>query len=383
LKRRGYRATIGHISTYLPRKCGIGLYTRDLIASMSSNTFAHFVVAVDDGRPRLQYSSPVRFVIEADETLDYVEAAEALNKSKTSVVTLQHEYGIFGGDWGKNVLGLVSSLAKPLVTTFHTVLTEPPQLAREILCEIASVSKYVVVTLNRAEGIIVNEYGVPAGKVSVIRHGAPMVTRKDYSVEKKHLRLSGRRVLLTVGFLSPAKGIQYGIRAVKSLIKRYPDISYIVVGETHPLLKKHEGEAYRGKLKTLIDDLDLSKHVMFVNRFVSEQELTMFLNIADVYVAPYQGRDQVSSGTLTRALASGKAIVATPTIFARETLTSGRGLFCEFADAGSIARQVERILNSPSLKRALEVRAGQYGRKVGWREVAEAYAKILKKAIGS
>lgn len=383
MKRRGHRPAIGHISTYLPRECGIGLYTRDLIASMGPSRFAHLVVAVDDGRPRLQYSSPVRFVIESDRLSDYADAAEFLNKSKASVVVLQHEYGIFGGDWGKHVLGLVSSLTKPLVTALHTVLTEPPQLAREILHEIASASKYVVVTLNRAERIIVDEYGVPARKVSIIRHGAPLVTRKDYSMEKERLRLSGRRVISTVGFLSPAKGIQYGIRAVKSLIKRYPDIIYIVVGKTHPSLKKHEGEAYRRKLKTLIDDFDLGKHIMFVNRFVSEEELTMFLKIADAYLAPYQGRDQVSSGTLTRAMASGKAIVATPTIFARETLTPGRGLFCKFADAGSIVRQVQRIFSNPSLKRALEVRAEQYGRKVGWGEVAQAYAKIFKKAIGS
>jgi len=383
VKRHGYRPAIGHISTYLPRECGIGLYTRDLMKSIGSGRFTHLVVAVDDGRPRLQYLSPVRFVIDADEPSDYVDAAEFLNKSKTSVVSLQHEYGIFGGDWGKHVLGLVSSLTKPLVTTFHTVLAEPPQLAREILREIASASKCVVVTLNRAERIIVDEYDVPARKVRVIRHGAPLATRKDYSVEKERLRLSGRRVISTVGFLSAAKGIQYGIRAVKSLIKQYPDIIYAVVGETHPLLKKHEGEAYRRKLKALIDAFDLGKHVMFVNRFVSEEELTMFLNIADVYVAPYQGRDQVSSGTLTRAMASGKAIVATPTLFARETLTPGRGLICKFGDAGSVARQVQRILSNPSLKRGLEVRAGQYGRKVGWRRVAQAYAKMFKKAIGS
>lgn len=373
------RNVIAHVSTYPPRECGIAIYTKDLVESLGSDRFAHLVLAIDDKRPSYRYSHPVGFVINADIRSDYIRAVDFLNESRASVVSLQHEYGIFGGDWGRYVLDLSSALEKPLVTTFHTVLRDPPKLAKEILSELASKSKYVVVTLRKAAQLLTDAYDVQESKVKVIPHGASLAAQRDPSVEKKRLGLSGRRIMSTVGFVSPAKGIRYGIRALKSLVKEYPDIVYIVVGETHPTLRRHEGEAYRKMLLDLTTDLGLTKHIAFVNRFVSERELAMYLNIADVYVAPYQGRDQVSCGTLTLAMASGKAIVATPTPFAKETLTPNRGLFCEFNDARSIARQVHRILSNPSLKRTLEVRAKQYGKRVGWEQTAEKYAELFSK----
>ena len=381
LKKNVERPVIAHISTYLPRKCGIGFYTKQLLDSMGSSRFNHLIVAVDDAKPRYQYDNPVRFVINASVPSDYVDAAEFLNKSQTSVVSLQHEYGIFGGDLGRYVLDFSSSLKKPLVTTFHTVLRNPSRPARMILSELASRSSYVVVTLRKAAQLIADVYGVLKSKVRVIQHGAPLATERDPSVEKKQLCLSGRLILSTAGFLSPAKGIQYGIRAVKTLGKKYPNIIYIVVGETHPSIRSHEGEAYRKRLRDLTSDLGLAQQVMFINRFVSEEELAKFLRVADVYVAPYLGRDQVSSGTLTRAIAYGKPIVATPTLFAKETLALERGLFCKFEDAKSIARQVDRILSDPTLKRRLEVRAKRYGKRVGWQQAADNYAKLFNKVV--
>jgi glycosyltransferase involved in cell wall biosynthesis len=246
---------------------------------------------------------------------------------------------------------------------------------------LASASRYVVVTLRKANRFLVDVYKVPESKIRIIQHGAPSAIQRGPLIEKEQLGLSGRRIVSTVGFLSPAKGIEYALRALKMLVRDHPDLLYVVVGETHPTLRREEGEAYRRRLKRLIDDLNLGRHVIFVNRFVSEEELATFLNISDVYVAPYQGRDQVSSGTLTRALASGKAVVATPTPFAKETLTPARGLLCEFAHSKSISHQVNRILNSPSLKRELEVRARQYGKQVDWQQTAEKYKKIFAKAV--
>jgi glycosyltransferase involved in cell wall biosynthesis len=372
---------VAHVSTYPPRKCGIALYTRALVESMSSESFLHSVLAVDDGKPRYEYDERVRFVINASESSDYVEAAKFLNESEASVVSLQHEYGIFGGDWGSHILKLSSFLKKPMVTTFHTILSKPPQLAARIVGELASESKYVIVTLKKAANLLIERYEVPENKITLIHHGAPIPTRSDPRIEKANLGLSERRIALTMGFLSPAKGIEYSLRAVKMLMKEYPDLTYIVVGETHPSLKAEEGEAYRKELETLVTRLGLAHNVMFIDRFVSEEELAMFVNITDVYIAPYRGRDQVSSGTLTRAVASGKAIVATPTPFAKETLIPRRGLLCEFDSARSIARQARRILSSPRLRKRLESRAGRYALRIGWQRAAEKYAKTLTKAL--
>ena len=375
------RVVVAHISTYPPRECGIALYTKALVDSMGFERFVHFVLAVDNGKPGYQYDSSVRFVINASNSANYKEAAMFLNQSRASVVSLQHEYGIFAGEWGSYILDLSSFLDKPLITTFHTVLRNPPLLAKSTLCELASASKYVVVTLKKAARLLVDTYGLPESKLRIIQHGAPPLGKSDPSIEKQQLGISGSPIAVTVGFLSPAKGIEYGLRAMKTLLREYPDLIYIVVGKIHPSLKPEQGDAYWKTLQDMKGYLGLAQSVKFVNRFVSEDELAMFLNIADVYIAPYRGRDQVSSGTLTRATASGKAIVATPTPFAKETLTPGRGLLCKFDNPWSIARQVHRILNSPSLKRRLEVRAKRYAARVGWQQTGEKYAKLFKKAL--
>jgi glycosyltransferase involved in cell wall biosynthesis len=377
------RLDIAHVSTYPPRECGIALYTEDLVQSIGSERFVHHVLAVDDDKLHCKYAHPVSFVINANIPSEYAKAAHLLNQSGCSVVSLQHEYGIFGGDWGRHILEFTRSLQKPLVTTFHTVLTDLPQLARKILVELSSKSRYVVVTIGKAAQLITERYNVPVNRVRVIPHGAPPALQRDPSLDKERLGLSGRKIVSTVGFLSPAKGVDCAIAAMKILVEKHPSILYLIVGETHPTLRQREDEKYRRELEDLINNLGLAENVMLVDRFVSDKELSTFLSISDVYVAPYRGRDQVSSGTLTGAMAHGKAIVATPTLFAKETLSFGRGLFCEYDDARSIAHQVDLILSNQSLRRRLEMRAKEYGEEVEWGQTAKGYAEIFAEAAKS
>jgi glycosyltransferase involved in cell wall biosynthesis len=374
------RLNIAHVSTYPPRECGIALYTEDLLQSIGYNGFAQSVFALDDCRQHCKYSPPVSGVINAGDPSEYARAAKLLNESECSVVSLQHEYGIFGGDWGRHILEFTRSLEKPLVTTFHTVLSDLPQLAKKILVDISSKSRYVVVTIGKAAQLITEMYEVPVNKVRIIPHGAHPALHHDPIREKERLGLSGRTILSTIGFLSPAKGVDIAIDALKILIRKHPSILYLVVGETHPTLRQHENEKYRGQLEDQISDHGLEENVIFVNRFVSDQELSTFLSISDVYVAPYRGQDQVSSGTLTGAMAHGKAIVATPSLFAEEILSSGRGLFCEFEDANSLADQVDLILENQLLRRRLEMRARNYGERVEWHQTANDYAEVFAKA---
>jgi glycosyltransferase involved in cell wall biosynthesis len=343
----------------------------------------HNILAVDDDKLHCKYAHPVSLVINSKNPSEYARAARLLNNSKSSVVSLQHEYGIFGGEWGKHVLEFTGALEKPLVTTFHTVLGDIPQLARKILIDLASKSRYVVVTIGKAAELIIEKYNVPADKVRIIPHGAPIVLQCDRRLEKEKLGLTGRTIVSTIGFLSPGKGIDCAINAMKIMVEKDPSILYLVVGETHPSLRQHEDEKYRGALEDLTEDLGLNGNVMFVDRFVSDEELSTFLSITDVYLAPYRGRDQVSSGTLTGAMAHGKAIVSTPTLFAKETLVSGRGLLCEFDDARSISHQVGRILGNKTLRRSLETRARSYGARVEWRQTAKDYAEIFAGAAMS
>jgi glycosyltransferase involved in cell wall biosynthesis len=377
------RLNIAHVSTYPPRECGIALFTEDLVQSIGSDKFVHRILAIDEDKLRCRYTHPVSFVINANNPSKYAEAAQLLNQSECSVVSLQHEYGIFGGEWGRHILEFSRCLRKPLVTTFHTVLTDLPQQARKILVELSSRSRYVVVTIGKAAQLITQKYNVPMNKVKVIPHGAPPALQRDPSLDKERLGLSGRKIVSTVGFLSPGKGVDCAIAAIKLLVEKYPSILYLIVGETHPTLRQHEDEKYRRELEDLVNNLGLAGNVMFVDRFVSNEELSTFLNVSDVYVAPYRGRDQVSSGTLTGAMAHGKAIVATPTLFAKDTLSFGRGLFCEYDDARSIARQVDLILSNQSLRRRLEMRAKEYGEEVQWGQTAKGYAAIFTEAAKS
>ncbi len=378
------RPHVGYVSTYPPRVCGIASYTRDLARAllMRGQIGLHLVVAIneEDGN---RYSGPnVRFEINQHERADYIAAADFLNQSDVDVVNLQHEYGIYGGDWGEYVLDLCKNLEKPLVTTLHTVLLHPREKARRIISEIAELSETVIVTIESAAKLLQKRFGVDSTKIRVVRHGAALPERGRSEYAKRYLGLEKRTLLATFGLISSGKGIEYAIKSLSYLVKERPELLYLVIGETHPEVRRHEGEAYREKLVAVTKRLKLERNVRFIDRYVRDDELSLYLQAVDIYLAPYLGKDQVSSGTITLALGHGKAIVATPSLFAKEELSSHRGLFCKFADARSMAECVARILDDAKLRREIASNAYAYGQEVGWTKVADQYGDILRSAIG-
>jgi glycosyltransferase involved in cell wall biosynthesis len=380
---RDFRPHVGYVSTYPPRACGIATYTRDLARAlmMRDQIGRYLVVAINEENGN-QYSDPrVNFTIAQHERPNYLTAADFLNQSNVDVVNIQHEFGIFGGEWGEYVLDLCGNIEKPMITTFHTVLRNPPDKARRIMAELVELSEAVIVTIESAARLLKKYVGLNSEKVRVVRHGAALPERGRNEYAKRFLGLQKRTVLTTLGLISSGKGIEYAIKSLPYLVKERPDLLYLVIGETHPEVRRHEGEAYRENLTSLTNRLHLEGNVHFVDRYLPEDELSMYLQAVDIYVAPYLGKDQVSSGTLTLALGHGKAIVSTPTLFAKEELSNNRGLFCKFADARSIAECVERILGDSKLRLQLETNAYKYGQGVGWTKVAEQYGDILRSAI--
>jgi len=366
------------VSTYPPRACGIATFTRDLSQALIVRRHVQRTLIVPiHNEPSLRVNESA---IDQYDRKSYVAAAGFLNESNVDAVSLQHEFGIFGGEWGEYVLDLCRNLEPPLITTYHSVITNPEPKAFDIIREICHLSSNVVVTLESAKNILIDDYGTAPEKIRVIPHGAtlPEQRRKTYAKQQLHLR--NRTVLATTGLINPGKGIEYGIRSLSYLVKRWPEILYVVIGETHPEVRKHEGEAYRNKLVALVRELRLTRNVRFVGRYLPEAELSLYLQAADIYLAPYVGKDQVSSGTITFALTHGKAVVSTPTIFAKEALSNSRGLFCEFADSRSIASCVRQILGDLKLRRKLEANAFKYGRELGWAKVAEEYAEVFRSA---
>ena len=372
------KLSVGYVSTYPPRACGIATFTRDLSqALIVRRRVRRTVILPIENDPSLTANGNA---IDQNDRASYVVGAGFLNESNLDVISIQHEFGIFGGEWGEYVLDLCRNLEPPFITTFHSVILNPDERPLEIVREISRLSAHVVVTLESAKKLLTEEYGIDPEKVRVIPHGAPVPDQRRRSYARQHLHLRNRIVLATTGLINPGKGIEYGIRSLSYLVKRWPEVLYVVIGETHPEVRKHEGEAYRNKLVALVRELRLTRNVRFVDRYLPEAELSLYLQAADIYLAPYVGKDQVSSGTITFALTHGKAVVSTPTIFAKEALSNSRGLFCEFADSRSIASCVRQILGDLKLRRKLEANAFKYGRELGWAKVAEEYAEVFRSA---
>jgi glycosyltransferase involved in cell wall biosynthesis len=373
---------IAYVSTYPPRECGIANFTKDLIDSVDGlREFRPSVgIAINEEGATYDYDRRVKFQIERDSVDDYVQAARYVNLSKVDLVNLQHEFGVFGGEWGEYVNSFLEDLQKPVVTTLHTVLPNFESAARKVMKDIAYHSASIVVMTRTALQLLKN-CSVKREKINVIPHGCPDVPFITSEKPKASLGLRGRVVLSTFGLINRGKGIQYAIRALPSLVKNEPRILYLIIGETHPEVRKIEGERYRKRLMRLVDELKLREHVRFHNRFLQKRELIKYLQATDIYITPYIDRNQISSGTLVYALGTGKAIISTPYLHAEEALAEGRGLICKFRSPSSIAECINRLLEDAELRLSLERKAYTCSRNFTWPKVAENYVNLFNRLL--
>ncbi len=377
------------VSTYPPRLCGLATFAYDLASALAKGRGEKLgagggiaVVAMSERQRRRPYGAEVRAVVRASRLEGYVAAAELVNDSPAEVISLQHEYGIFGGRVGRYVLNFLERLKKPVVTTLHTVLAKPMPMQREVLIKVCERSAAVVVQAEKAAEFLVDIYGVPDDKVHVIHHGTPDVPFGGSAPFKKAVGAAGRQVLLTFGFVSPRKGLQFAVRAMADVLPQFPDSLYIILGATHPTIKKRYGEAYRNSLQRAVDRLGLRDHVRFVNRYVSLDELVTYLRATDVYVTPYLNEDQISSGTLAYAVACGKAVISTPYWYARELLANDRGALVPFRDWRTLAFWLAELLAHDGARRYLGRRAYRFGRRMTWARSAAAYEKLFRDVAG-
>ena len=375
---------VAYVSTYPPRECGIATYTEDLVAAVSRLRILQppFVVAINDRGGHYDYGVDVRFQIDREEIDSYTKAADHINRSNINIVNVQHEYGIFGGHWGEDVITFLEALEKPVVTTLHTVLEEPTQDAREVLRATLERSDFVVVMAKVGIRILENHYEYFADKIRCIPHGCPNVPHVRPETFKQSLGLEGRTVLTTFGLLSSGKGIEYAIEALPEVVKKDPRVLYLIIGATHPEVRKREGETYREKLLNLVDSLGLWKNVKFVNRFLPRNELIRYLQATDIYVIPYPNREQISSGTLLYALSTGKAIIATPFLQAEEVMHEGHIMGCEFKKPSSITECIMTLLENVEYRERLERGAYQYTREKIWPNVAMEYVNLFYYTLG-
>jgi glycosyltransferase involved in cell wall biosynthesis len=375
LQRPVLPSRVAVVGNYLPRKCGIATFTTDLCDAIHAEYSATELLAlpVNDTAEGYSYPERVRFELSEDSLASYRQAADFLNFSNIDLVCLQHEYGIFGGPAGSNILELLRRIQMPVVTTLHTVLREPNPDQRLVMAEIATLSDRLIVMSRQSAEILQEVFHVPAGKIDLIPHGIPDLPFTDPNFYKDGFGTEGKTVLLTFGLLSPNKGIENVIKALPKILLRYSNVVYMISGVTHPHILRHEGDKYRESLQNLAKELKVADNVIFRNRFVSPQELVELIGAADIYVTPYKHKGQVVSGTLAYALSAGKAIISTPYLHALELLDDERGALVPFDDPGAIAAKTIELLDNPTARHAMRKRAYLYSRDMVWNRVAQQY----------
>lgn len=371
-------ATLGN---HLPRQCGIATFTTHLTDALVEQLPAAdgFVLAMNDAGRRYAYPSRVRFEIGEGDLNSYRRAADFLNANQVDVLSVQHEYGIFGGKAGGHLLELLRGLRMPIVTTLHTVLSEPDPSQRLVLEELGRLSERLIVMSESGAELLKRVHGIRADQIDLIPHGIPDVPVGGGS--KERLCLDGKTVILTFGLLSADKGIEYVIDALPKILAADPETVYVVLGATHPHVVEREGEAYRLMLETRGRHLGVDGHMIFHNRFVSQAELTEFLSAADIYITPYLNAEQITSGTLAYAVGAGKAVISTPYRYARELLADGRGVLVPWRDSSAIAREVVALSRDAVRYQTMCARAAAHGRNMTWPAVARQYAETFSRAL--
>lgn len=364
---------LAFVGNSLPRRCGIATFTTDLQQAIAASRpdLETCIVAMTDNGQAYDYPAAVGFQINDDQPEDYVRAAEFLNAGRFDGVSLQHEFGIFGGDAGDHIMALLSRLTMPVITTFHTVLAEPSAAQRDVLGRIVDASSRVVVMAEKGRELLRMVNRVPAEKIEVMAHGIPDVPFAEPDQAKARFGFTGKAVILTFGLLSPNKGIEVVIEAMPSILRQRPDAVYVVLGATHPNLVRRHGEAYRESLKARARALGVEDHVVFLDQFVDQAMLLGFISMCDVYVTPYLTEAQMTSGTLAYSFGLGKAVVSTPYWHASELLADGRGILVPFGDAAAIAREVGGLLTDDARRLAVRKRAYASSRSMTWKRTAE------------
>lgn len=371
---------VAYISTYVPKRCGLATYTHHLRQSVrAARNWRGLdpVLVVRDQADPVNGADPALWPLAKTSRTAYRKAAERLNHSDVALVSLQHEFGIFGGEAGEYVLELIDRLEKPLVTTFHTVFERPEEPYRSIQQRIAERSDRIVVMSRKAIGYLTDAFGVPESKIRFIPHGTPQPIEGREEI-RRSLGWAGRKVIMTFGLLGRGKGLETIIRALPAVVRAVPQTLYAIVGQTHPEVKKREGEAYRRELQELARSLDVESNIVMVDRYMSEEELVRYLTACDLYVTPYSGIRQITSGTLAYAVGLGRPVLSTPYVYAQDLLEDCEELLIPYHDIALWERRLTELLRDEDRLRHWERRMDRIGAGMRWPQVGREHLRLFE-----
>ena len=376
-EKRGGRIAV--ISSYPPQKCGIATFTEDLRDALlrTGDAVTVDVIAVAEDPEQVAYGPEVVWTIERNSWTSYEEAARFIDSRGYDAISLQHEFGLFGGPEGAYIVDMLRRLETPVVTTLHTLLAQPNPAYRTRTQELVNVSDTVVTLTPCGRRLLQQEYGTPAERIRVIPHGIPDLPFIMPEEAKGAWGFDDRTILLTFGLIGPSKGIEVMLDALPEIVERNPDVLYVIAGATHPGVIASQGERYRDGLKEQIERLGLRDNVQFVDRYLGDDDLHGLLQACDIYVTPYRNRDQISSGTLSYALGAGRALVSTPYWYAVDLLSGGRGRLVDFDCTGSFAREINRLIENDEERLRIYRRAYEYSRTMTWGVVAETCHELF------
>ena len=372
-----------YLSTYPPEECGLATFTKDSADAfdLAAGDDVSSVIALQKLSTHTEAPFRVVHTIGSDQIDAFRSAAKFANSHDCDIVSLQHEFGLYPGEWGDQILDFVHECQKPIATTFHTLLTNPERKPKQIVQSIAKASCANIVMTKVAARLLVEVYGVSEASIHVIPHGVPSVPFKRDGKCKAKLGLKDKHVISTFGLINSGKGLEQMIRAMPSIVESCPDAVYRIIGITHPQVKRQEGEVYRESLKALAKSLGVGEQVQFVNKYLSIDELLCQLQACDVFVTPYPGKDQIASGTMAYAMATVGAVVSTPFLYAKELLANDRGLLVPFGDSEAMSKATLRLLLDPVFLNATRQLAYQYAKPMFWPNVGRRYLDVFRSAL--
>jgi len=374
----------GFLSTYPPTRCGLATFTEALAGGLAASGARDSTVVrvLDDPDERLNPivvgRVPSTSELICGDRTSMRGAVRALDA--TDIAIVQHEYGIYGGRDGEEVIELLQALDTPAIVVLHTVLAVPSAHQRSVLEAVCGLAAVVVVMTENARDILQRSYRVNAAAVRVIPHGVPL--QHDLSTRLRTAPGTAKRVV-TWGLISAGKGLEWGIRAMAQLDDVTPSVEYVIAGQTHPKVLAHEGERYRESLQTLIDDLGLHDTVTLDDRYLDPRQLAELIATADVVLLPYDSRDQATSGVLVEAIAAGVPVVATGFPHAVELLAGGAGLIALHEDPESMATGIRTIVTTDTTRQRMHEAALRDTQATSWPAVAEQYRSLARGIVAA